>query len=423
MNYTERPAERITPVDGSNDQLLYFTSSSLTSDDASLSIISDRGGCPNVFTQSLSDREPVAGALVRRSANADGYLRAYVYYDGQPYRGLGKASVSLCEVSGDLYFLQGRSICRSTPDGSVASLAEYPSDQVTGFTHASADGMRFCVPTISERAFEGFAADKSKRTFKIDDRVRAEGLSSFLRVYHTRTGEEVLCEPVPEGWVTHVQFSPTNRSLILYNHEHTTIDGGIRRMWLFDGSTHHRLRQEGVGRSRNDWTCHEMWERDGSAVIYHGIYHHGPMNGRAYIGRIQVRSTEAGVELSEPVELPLPEGWIRYGHFTVGRSGVLVSDGYFESPDDSPSFSGRWISRIDVDWSRGEVRWTPLCRSGSSWNSQDSHPHPILDHKDRYAYFTSDVDGTHGVYRVDASPDVASGQTVFLEKQTHERYP
>lgn len=335
-----------------------------------------------------------------------------MYYGGTPYRGLGKASVSLHEASGELYFLQGRSVCRSRIDGSAVAFAEYPADQVTGFTHVSADGTWFCVPTIHECAFEGFAAEKAKRTFKIDDRVRAEGLSSCLRVYDTRTGEAVLREPVPEGWVTHVQFAPTDRNLILYNHEHTTVDGGIRRMWLFDGEKHHRLRTEGPGRSRDDWTCHEMWERDGSAIIYHGIYHHGPLDGRAYIGRIEVRRFDTGVELSAPVEIPLPEGWTRYGHFTVGDPGVLVSDGYFETPDDPPSSNGQWISRVDVDWDGGSSNWRPPCRSGSSWDSQDSHPHPIFDHAGRFVYFTSDADGTRAVYRIHAREGLVSAMTV-----------
>jgi len=84
--------------------------------------------------------------------------------------------------------------------------------------------------------------------------------------------------------------------LILYNHEWCG-DPGIRRMWLWDGHRHLRLRPEGDGRSRKDWTCHEMWERDGSAIIYHG----GFANGQSYIGR--VKPDGSGL-----VEIGLPKG-------------------------------------------------------------------------------------------------------------------
>ena len=42
--------ERVTEPDDQNDQLLYFTSSSLTSDDGTLLFISDRTGYPLPFT-------------------------------------------------------------------------------------------------------------------------------------------------------------------------------------------------------------------------------------------------------------------------------------------------------------------------------------------------------------------------------------
>ena len=38
------------------------------------------------------------------------------------------------------------------------------------------------------------------------------------------------------------------------------------------------------GRSKDDWTCHEMWERDGRTIIYHGSY----VDGRAYLGRVEI---------------------------------------------------------------------------------------------------------------------------------------
>jgi hypothetical protein len=76
-----------------------------------------------------------------------------------------------------------------------------------------------------------------------------------------------------------------------------------------------------------------------------------------------------------------------------------VTDGYYEQSDDSPGH-GAWISMLKPDWSTGTIDWRPICRHGSSWKSQDEHPHPIYDHAGQSILFNSDVSGTRAVYRV-----------------------
>lgn len=368
-------AARIT-AGTTNDQLLYFTSSSLLADDRRLVFISDRTGHPNLFTRDL-----VSGEERQLTRNADGYLRSYVYFDGNPYRGFGKASVSLDVQRGIAYYIQGREIRAVDMAGVERVLATCPDGQVTAFTHVSADGRRLCVPTTDAAAFDGPPA-------KTDARVQEGKLSSYLRILDTASGAEIACERVPCAWITHVQFSPVDPDLILYNHEWPS-DCGIRRMWLWNGKTHLRLRGEGDGRRRDDWACHEMWERDGSAIIYHGAFHQGP----AFLGRVQPDG-------SGRVEIALDKDWHRYGHFTVGRPGRLVSDGYFQAPDDPKGGSGAWISVLDVDWTAARITWKPLVRHGSSWKGQDVHPHPIFDHQAAAVWFTSDRDGRRAVWRM-----------------------
>lgn len=376
-------AECLNPRALGNNQLLYFTSPSLTSDGRYLFFIGDRTGHPNLFVRDLSD-----GTERQLSANIDGLLKSYVYFEGQPYRGFGKASVSLDPVRCAAYFIQGRNVCSTNGNGAVRLLAELPEGQMTAFTHVSADGRRLCVPTTDARALDGNTLLDGKPGYDIDARVRQENLSSYLRVFCTGTGRELLCEEVRQGWITHVQFSPKNPEWILYNHEWPA-ECGIRRMWLWDGARHLRLRTEGPGRSADDWVCHEMWECDGEAIIYHGRFHEGP----SFVGRV----TPDGARLTE---IALPEAWTRYGHFTTSVAGTLVTDGCYEEPRDPPNWGGAWISLVEPDWEAGELQWTPLCLNGSSWTSQDCHPHPVFDSAGRSILFTSDQDGLRRIYRV-----------------------
>jgi hypothetical protein len=373
-------AVKVTSADTGDNQLLYFTSPSLTLDDRHLVFISDRTGDPNLFTLDLA-----TGSERQLTFNAEGVLKSYVYFDGQPFRGFGKGSVSLDARSGTVWYIQGRRICAVKLDGSHRVLAELPGDQMTAFTHVSADGSRLCVPTTDARVLDGDSQLAGRPDYDIDQRVQAEGLSSYLRVYSTASGAEILCERVPNAWVTHAQFSPADRDVVLYNHEYCA-DSGIRRMWLWDGARHVRLRTEGDGRNRKDWTCHEMWERDGTAIIYHGTLSHGA----SYIGRVRPDG-------SGRMEIPLEKAWTRYGHFTVGKIGQLITDGCYQQPDDPESWGGAWISLLKVDWDHGTVDWTPLLRHGSSWTSQDSHPHPVFNHAGDSIWFSSDQGGHRAI--------------------------
>lgn len=397
-------AIRITSDLGANDQLLYFTSSSLDAYDEKLVFISDRTGHPNLFVKNLQN-----GQETQLTQNHEGTLKSYVYFNGNERRGLGKASVSFDSARGLLYYIQGNALCCTSLDGSTRILNSIPADQVTAFTHVSADGKRLCVPSTDARALEAdsfvndspaYSANQKKKNeiisdkpdYDIDERVRTEGLSSYLNVYDTETGVLLAQEQVERAWITHVQFSPLDSSLILYNHEWPS-DCGIRRLWLWDGKQHLRLRTEGDGRSKRDWTCHEMWQADGQAIIYHGKY----LDGRAYIGRVDLQG-------QHPVEIALPSTYHRYGHFTAGNrhNTWLVSDGYYH-PDGVPenaNWGGEWICQLKVNWELQHIEWLPLCQHESYWDCQDSHPHPIYDHADHAVYFTSNKSGTRSVYRI-----------------------
>ena len=371
-------------------QLLYFTSSSCLQGEKGIVFIGEEKGNPNVYYKNFP-----TGSVARLSDNQEGVLKSYVYFNGNE-NGLGKASVCLDQSKEKVYYLQGRLLCCADLNGNIRVLNEIPQGQVTAFMHVSHDGSRLCVPTTDARALEDVhkpGPATLRPDYDIDARIQQEGLSSWLRVYNTESGEEVLCQQVPKAWITHVQFHPQNREWILYNHEWPSFCG-IRRMWLWDGKCHRALRSIDQGRGIHDWVCHEMWSEEGRSVIYHGQY----AGGRYFVGRIVP-------ETGETAEIALPENYISYGHFTVSKDGLLVSDGYFREENsiaaDSEGASGdseaRWISVQKPDWEKGTIRWIPVEKHNSSWKTQDEHPHPIFSPDGRRVYYTTDAAGRREV--------------------------
>lgn len=372
-----------------NEQLLYFTSSSLSADDRYLFTISDQTGDFNIFVTDL-----LTGEQKQMTNNKDGYLKSYVYFDGKDHKGFGRASVSLDCKNKMIYYIQGNDICSADMDGNIRVIAHVPEDQVTAFTHVSDDGTRLCVPTTDNRALEYKVEDVNKYNvgYDIDKRVQDENLSSYLRVYDTLTGEMTLCERVNKAWITHVQFNPIDNNLIMYNHEWTSFDRGIRRMWLFNGKDHIRLRTENEERSRKDGCVHEMWSSCGKYLIYHGSH----QNGYPTIGRISIDTLDT-------IEIEIPQYSTKYGHYTISKDGLLVSDGYYSDENDSDKKGkfGEYISIQYIDWEKRTIKWVPICKHSSSWKFQDEHPHPIFNHRGDKIYFTSDRSGKRGVYEAE----------------------
>jgi oligogalacturonide lyase len=387
---------------GGNNQLLYFTGPSFTADDNNIIFISDRTGHPNIFK-----RDFTTGEEKQLTHNVKGFLKSASCFDGLVEEGFGKDSVTVHPESEMIYYILGRKICCVDLQGNHRILAEYPRNQVTAFTTVSHDGSRLCLPSTDARALE-FDPDFIEREQPVEERVRSENLSSYLRIYDTDSGEELAVEEVPGAWVTHPQYSPSNRNVILYNHEWPH-DCGIQRMWLWDGGRHIRLRGLGGGRSRGDWVCHEVWERDGRTIIYHGKY----VDGSPFIGR--VNSDGGGL-----IEIPLDRGLVKYGHPSTGNRGLVVFDGYRQPPGLSSSLMntlksvlgnrggksrhsgwyGEWICILKINWEKRRVEYRPLCRHRSNITCQDDHPHPVFNHKSNAVYFNSKTRGLRSIYKV-----------------------
>lgn len=387
-----------------NTQLLYFTCSSLSSDDEWLFLMSDRSGAPNVFAHNLQ-----TGEERQLTHNVHGTLKSYVYFDCTPHIGLGKASVCLDPHRKIVYYIQDDKIYKVGLDAQPQYLADIPHDRVTAFTHVSLDGKKLCVPMTDARALdydpqtEGSGLDR-RPVYNIDGRVQRESLSSYLCVYDTEMGALLYEKRIPKCWITHVQFNPANSDIIMYNHEWPEQDCGIRRIWIYDHAkdAYTNIRKEGA----EDWVCHEMWSDDGSIIIYHGGY----ANGLAMVGRYEMLTAKR-------TEISLPADYNAYGHFTMDHQQMLCCDGYFKFPDDVKKVrenstdngpdphkkDGEYISRVIPDWEGRTLTWIPLCKHNSDWLGQDAHPHPIYSHSGDRIFFNSREDKYVQVFSIETN--------------------
>lgn len=229
-----------------NTQMLYFTCSSLIEDDSYLFEISDRGGHPNVWVRNLS-----SSTVCQLSDNRASYQKSYVYFDGEPSKGLAKASVALDSAHGIVYYIQDNDVYQANRNGIRKNLSKIENGEMTAFCHVNSDGLRICVPTVEGRALdfdpqtEGTGLDK-RPAYNIDERIQKEHLCSYLNVFSTETGVLLFRQRVPNAWITHVQFCPNNNNLIMFNNEWPYRDCCIRRIWLSDGERFWQVRKEGA---------------------------------------------------------------------------------------------------------------------------------------------------------------------------------
>jgi oligogalacturonide lyase len=411
--------KRLTHGPG-NSQHLYFTGASVSADGRRLVVLDDRdrparGPYDPDALVNVDAVEVTTGERVRLSDNRIGVRSAYVYFGGHLDAGLAPGGVVFDPVRDTAYVLEGRTIWAvDARNGGRRPLVEIPAGMATGYAAVSRSGSRLCLPAIDVAALRDLHA--------IDRTVRELRLSTRIWVWDTRSGATVDEVVVPGAWVTHVQFRPGDDDILLFNHEWAEA-GGERRLWISDRTGLRPLRTPGAVRSPTqvrpqDFVDHETWSPDGRSVIYHGTYADdaGALARRSFVGRASV---DAGIV----DEIPFPPGFERYGHFGVAAEGLLVTDGYATFGDDDirgpvppridgadappEDDGGTWICRVNVDWDAARIEWVPLVRHGSSWSSQDAHPHPIIDIARSRVLFTSDREGRRAVYAVelDARPD------------------
>lgn len=386
-----------------NEQLLYFTTPSSTLDGHTLIAISDRfgGGVPN-----LAQVDRSTGTVSPLSGFTQGPAACYPYFSDGPC-GLNKSSPSFHPATGRLAWVEVR------PDGAnrvwLTSLsaqraevvAEFGPGRTVGYTHISAAGERLLLPLGDARLIE--IAQRRRHNRDIADVYAAEGMvTRMVEVDLRTTAARVLWEE--PGWVTHCQYHPVDARRVLFNHEWTW-PVGLRRLWLWEHGTRaaRRCRDAGVGvgggrtSGAEDDVSHEIWTPDGRGILYHGYWRaHDeddvPHKGRPFIGRIDL-DTGRTRELFLPDDVPAG-----YGHYIPSPDGERIVTDALLDPAAPHDPRRRRLAILCPHWDEERVTGLLLGAAGSSWATQDEHPHPVFTADGREVIFTSDRAGRRAIY-------------------------
>ena len=178
-------------------------------------------------------------------------------------------------------------------------------------------------------------------------------------------------------WLGHPQIRPGANDTILFCHEGpgNRIDA---RLWLVSaGDLHAKCLKP---QTHSELITHEYWLNDGSRLAF--VYRNHKT------GEETIRFLNPDT-MKEEVLMQCST----YCHFISNRDNTrIVGDG--QDPAEP------YLYLVDVNGKTEEK----LCTHGSSFksygNTQDSHPHPAFSPDGSFVIFTSDKDGTPGIYKV-----------------------
>ena len=199
------PMEVLTAGRG-QQQLLYFTTSSLGRSGRFLWYLNEVDGQPNVHHLDLT-----TGEDRQLTHYQEGRLWQYQGFQGHRNKGFGVWSVALDAARDLLYYISDQQLCVVDAAGTIRVLAELPMDETTAFIDVSTCGRYICVPTTDARALGEPTADERLLGRTIDERCQRMGLNSYLNIFdiHSQAWSHRIC--VPRCWITHVQMRPGTR--------------------------------------------------------------------------------------------------------------------------------------------------------------------------------------------------------------------
>lgn len=384
-----------------NDQHLYFTSPSVTDDDQYLIIISERDGNPNLYSIDRSTSE------IQKLTNSKGLLKSYTYPLGKT-EGLSKASPFLDSKNKILYWIEDDFIWKKdlTKNNRAQKVSNLPKGWLTGYTHISNDGKKFCVPCTDPKAFTKGDQTQHDQLKYVPSRMVNGGYKTKIIVVDLERSVYINEIEVP-FWVTHVQFDPNDSDIILCNSEGTLPSSAKRdypfwgRVWVVkaDGS-YKRLFNQVEG----EYVNHENWYSDGQGVVYHGKRNQTFFKKICYLSMIALN--KYGLNFFPRQKLDA-----MFSHYVAARNkeGKQIFSANISHPV-SHAVAGSQGKNFIADSRDGYIYGYKkndnnfekilICNHGSSLRFQDAHPHPRVTYQGNSIIYTSDMNGSCNVYEV-----------------------
>jgi len=341
----------------------YFTQSLLSADGKNLLVTSDRTGS---WQLCLADLEK--GEIVQLT--------------DEP--GVSTHSPCLDGSAGVAYYWSERTL-KAIDLESLESEALYaiPDGFRGGILSLSADG-RYLYFVYAE------TAEMSTQTGRIYSSMREQFFRRpacvIMRV-DTTTGDPYAVWG-EHAWISHVSVSPVDENLVLFCHEGPTTL--LQRMWVVRGDTTEvwpLVKSRGLLNS----CVHEYFTRQGEVVT-----------------QLRTRESIQSEEWTQYNLVVNPDGSNerryrfpsdRPGHIQSNSdNSLLVGDRAF-----APGFEQPKDYMCLMQHKEDTVEVKPLCKHGTSWETQHCHPHPIFTLDDGHVLFNSDAGGHVNVYMAPAA--------------------
>jgi len=139
-----------------------------------------------------------------------------------------------------------------------------------GYTHLDATGEHVLLSLMDSRILA--FGEKRENNQEMSENYAKYGLTTQIAEVEVATGRLTVRWEEP-AWVTHVQYHPTRRDIVLYNHEWTW-PLGVERIWI-KAAGEERVRVRRPGREIQfrespdlglDDVAHEVWQENGKAT-------------------------------------------------------------------------------------------------------------------------------------------------------------
>lgn len=195
-------------------------------------------------------------------------------------------------------------------------------------------------------------------------------------------------------WISHVLINRADPDTVVFCHEGGRL--AQQRLWVVDTRRFNKKHARPLHpESPQEWLGHEYMLADGTLGVQRSVFTAAdPVrdDGLAYVTFLDMSGNVVA-------DYRLP-GW-RSGHVQSNSdNSVIVADSYCPGGDgDDRDSAGQYLA---LQYPEGDrLRVEKLCRHGSSWKTQLSHPHPIFSPDDKCVLFSSDAGGTNSAFIVE----------------------